>query len=93
VRRASLHALPWSTRPTAPIDRARLNSAVPALPQASVEAAVAANPSQFVVADTKWTGGTEQMLDAVGAFFKTLEGVGGVGGGGCAAAAAGVQQE
>jgi hypothetical protein len=33
--------------------------------QASVEAAVAANPGRFVVANVKWTGGTEQMLDAV----------------------------
>jgi hypothetical protein len=37
--------------------------------QPSVEAAVAANPSRFVVADVKWTGGTEQMLDAVQHFL------------------------
>lgn len=26
---------------------------------------MAQNPERFVVADVKWTGGTEQMLDAV----------------------------
>jgi hypothetical protein len=40
--------------------------------QASVEAAVAANPSRFVVADVKWTGGTEQMLDAVQQFMTDV---------------------
>jgi hypothetical protein len=40
--------------------------------QASVEEAVAANPSRFVVADVKWTGGTEQMLDAVQQFMSSV---------------------
>lgn len=38
--------------------------------QASVEAAIAADPDRFVVADVKWTGGTEQMLDAVQQFMS-----------------------
>jgi len=37
-----------------------------------VEAAVAANPDKFVMADVKWTGGTEQMLDAVQQFMQEL---------------------
>jgi hypothetical protein len=37
-----------------------------------VEAAVAADPSRFVVADVKWTGGTEQMLDAVQQFMSSV---------------------
>lgn len=41
--------------------------------QPSVEAAVAAHPDRFVVADVKWTGGTEQMLDAVQQHFQQLE--------------------
>jgi hypothetical protein len=40
--------------------------------QPSVEAAVAAHPERFVVADVKWTGGTEQMLDAVQQHFRQL---------------------
>jgi hypothetical protein len=41
--------------------------------QPSVEAAVAAHPERFVVADVKWTGGTEQMLDAVQQHFQQLD--------------------
>lgn len=35
---------------------------------------MAAHPERFVVADVKWTGGTEQMLDAVAAHFESLRG-------------------
>lgn len=42
--------------------------------QASVEAAVAANPERFVVANVKWTGGTEQMLDAVHQYMEEAAG-------------------
>lgn len=49
--------------------------------QATVEAAVAANPDRFVVADVKWTGGTEQMLDAVQQFMAGVCGGAGVGAG------------
>lgn len=38
-----------------------------------MEAAVAANPGHFVVADVKWTAGTEQMLDAVQQHFKARD--------------------
>jgi len=38
-----------------------------------VTAAVAAAPEKFVVSDVKWTGGTEQMLDAVEQHLKVLE--------------------
>lgn len=37
-----------------------------------MEEAVAAQPDRFVVADVKWTQGTEQMLDAVGAFIDSI---------------------
>lgn len=40
--------------------------------QASVEAAVAANPDKFVVASVGWTGGTEQMLDEIQQYFDKL---------------------
>jgi hypothetical protein len=56
-----------------------------AAPQPSVEAAVAAHPGRFVVANTRWTGGTEQMLDAVAAFFAELAGAAGGGDGSGAA--------
>lgn len=36
-------------------------------------AAVAAAPEKFVVSDVKWTGGTEQMLDAVEHHLQALE--------------------
>eukprot|EP00775_Hariotina_reticulata_P006674 gene6674-6898_t len=38
---------------------------LPSISHESVTAAVAAAPEKFVVSDVKWTGGTEQMLDAV----------------------------
>ncbi|WIA36362.1 hypothetical protein OEZ86_007679 [Tetradesmus obliquus] len=46
---------------------------LPSIGAPSVEAAVAAHPDRFVVADVKWTGGTEQMLDAVQQHFQQLE--------------------
>jgi hypothetical protein len=50
-----------------------LRTAASAFTQPSVEAAVAAHPERFVVADVKWTGGTEQMLDAVRLHFQQLQ--------------------
>lgn len=44
--------------------------------QASVEIAIASDPDRFVVADVKWTGGTEQMLDAVQQFLSGVCGDG-----------------
>ncbi len=41
--------------------------------QKTVEQAITAHPERFVVADVKWTGGTEQMLDAVHQHFEQLE--------------------
>jgi hypothetical protein len=38
---------------------------LPLLLQASMEAAIQQQPTQFFVAKTKWTGGTEEALDAV----------------------------
>lgn len=46
--------------------------------------AIAANPSHFEVAKEKWTGATEEMLDAAADHFARLarrEGGGGSGGG------------
>eukprot|EP00879_Flechtneria_rotunda_P015474 GHRR01016182.1.p1 GENE.GHRR01016182.1~~GHRR01016182.1.p1 ORF type:complete len:201 (+),score=88.50 GHRR01016182.1:1365-1967(+) len=45
---------------------------LPSISAASVEQAVAAQPDRFVVADLKWTGGTEQMLDAVKQHFTAM---------------------
>eukprot|EP00882_Tetradesmus_deserticola_P005608 GHRQ01005904.1.p1 GENE.GHRQ01005904.1~~GHRQ01005904.1.p1 ORF type:complete len:310 (+),score=119.36 GHRQ01005904.1:314-1243(+) len=46
---------------------------LPSIAAPSVTAAVAAHPERFVVADVKWTGGTEQMLDAVRQHFQQMD--------------------
>ncbi|KAF6266171.1 hypothetical protein COO60DRAFT_1475933, partial [Scenedesmus sp. NREL 46B-D3] len=46
---------------------------LPSIGAPSVEAAVVAHPERFVVADVKWTAGTEQMLDAVQQHFQQLD--------------------
>ncbi|KAI8469912.1 MAG: hypothetical protein J3K34DRAFT_521817 [Monoraphidium minutum] len=47
---------------------------LPSISEESVAAAVAAEPGRFVVADQKWTAGTEQMLRAVARHFAAARG-------------------